>query len=159
METTMDMPTLGPAHDALKAFVGDWTGTEDLAASAWAPASTARAECEYRLELNGFALIQQYRQHREDGSEFLGHNVFTADPQTGETLWYGFDSYGFTPESPARGGWTGTTLTLEKKTPRGVARHRLTPDGDTLTHEIDIRLGEDREFSPFLRGRYTRKNG
>jgi hypothetical protein len=159
METTMDMPTLGPAHDALKAFVGDWTGTEELAASAWAPASTARAECDYRLTLNGFALIQQYRQHREDGSEFLGHNVFTADPQTGETLWYGFDSYGFPPESPARGDWTGTTLILEKKTARGVARHRLTPDGDTLTHEIDVRMGEDHEFSPFLRAWYTRKTG
>jgi hypothetical protein len=158
METTMDMPTLGPAHDALKAFAGDWTGTEDLAASPWAPASTARADCEYRLALNGFALVQQYRQRREDGSEFLGHNIFTVDPQTGETLWYGFDSYGFPPESPARGGWDGATLVLDKKTPRGVARHRLTPDGDTLTHEIDVKLGEDREFSPFLRARYTRVN-
>jgi hypothetical protein len=159
METTMDMPTLGPAHDALKAFAGDWTGTEALAASPWAPASTARADCEYRVALNGFALIQHYRQHREDGSEFLGHNVFTVDPQTGETLWYGFDSYGFPPESPARGGWTGATLVLDKKTARGVARHRLTPDGDTLTHEIDVKMGEDREFSPFLRARYTRENG
>ncbi|WP_318306097.1 DUF1579 family protein [Amycolatopsis solani] len=152
----MDRPALSPAHDALKAFVGDWTGTEELAASPWAPASTARADCEYRLALNGFILIQHYRQRREDGSEFLGHNVFTADPGTGETLWYGFDSYGFPPESPARGHWTGPTLTLEKKTTRGVARHRLTPDADRLSHEIDVKLGEDREFGPFLRARYTR---
>lgn len=155
----MDMPTLGPAHDALKAFAGDWTGTEELAASPWAPASTARADCEYRLALNGFALIQHYRQRREDGTEFLAHNVFTADPRTGETLFYGFDSYGYPPESPARGDWDGATLILEKKTARGVARHRLTPDGDTLTHEIDVRMGEDHEFSPFLRARYTRENG
>ncbi|WP_370969086.1 DUF1579 family protein [Amycolatopsis sp. cg9] len=155
----MDMPTPGSAHDALKALVGDWTGTEELAASPWAPASTARADCGYRLALNGLAVIQDYRQRREDGSEFLGHNVFTADPATGETLWYGFDSYGFPPDSPARGDWTGATLTLEKKTARGVARHRLTPDGDTLTHEIDVKLGEDREFSPFLRARYTRAEG
>lgn len=155
----MDMPTLGPAHDALKAFVGDWTGTEELAASPWAPASTARADCAYRLALNGFALLQDYRQRREDDTEFLGHNVFTADPRTGETLWYGFDSYGFPPQSPARGGWDDGTLVLAKETARGVARHRLTPDGDTLTHEIDVRLGEDDEFSPFLRARYTRENG
>ncbi|MFG1639112.1 DUF1579 family protein [Amycolatopsis sp. NPDC049252] len=155
----MDMPTLGPAHDALQAFAGDWAGTEELAASPWAPASTAHADCEYRLALNGFALIQQYRQRREDGTEFLGHNIFTADPQTGETLWYGFDSYGFPPESPARGDWDGATLVLAKKTARGVARHRLTPDGDTLTHEIDVKLGDDDEFSPFLRARYHRKNG
>ena len=154
----MDMPRPGPAHDALKAFVGDWTGTEELAASPWAPASTARAECEYRLALNGFAVIQHYRQQREDGTEFLGHNVFTADPGTGETLWYGFDSYGFPPESAARGSWTGATLTLEKTTARGVARHRLTPDGGTLTHEIDVRMGENGAFTPFLRARYTRKD-
>ncbi|WP_410637068.1 DUF1579 family protein [Amycolatopsis sp. lyj-346] len=154
----MDMPRLGPAHDALRALVGDWTGTEDLAASAWAPASTAHADCEYRMALNGFAVVQHYRQRREDGSEFLGHNVFTADPATGETLWYGFDSYGFPPESPARGRWTGTTLTLEKQTARGVARHRLTPEGATLTHEIDVRMGENAVFSPFLRARYTRKD-
>ncbi len=153
----MDMPRLGPAHDALKAFVGDWTGTEELAASAWAPASTAHADCEYRLALNGFAVVQHYRQRREDGSEFLGHNVFTADPATGETLWYGFDSYGYPPESPARGGWSGGTLTLEKVTARGTARHRLTPDGGTLTHEIDVRMGENPGYSPFLRARYTRK--
>lgn len=155
----MDMPTLGPPHHALKAFAGDWAGPEELAASPWAPASTARAECRYRLELKGFALVQDYRQLREDGAEFLGHNVFTVDPQSGETLWYGFDSYGFPPESPARGDWSGATLVLEKRTARGVARHRLTPDGDTLTHEIDVRMGEDREFSPFLRARYTRENG
>lgn len=154
----MDMPTLGPAHDALKAFAGDWTGTEELAASPWAPASKARATCRYRLALNGFALLQDYRQHREDGREFLGHNVFTVDPRTGETLWYGFDSYGFPPESAARGDWAGATLTLEKKTARGVARHRLTPDGTVLTHEIDVRMGEADDFSPFLRARYTREN-
>ncbi|MEV7093419.1 DUF1579 family protein [Amycolatopsis sp. NPDC051045] len=153
----MDMPRLGPAHDALKAFVGGWTGTEELAASPWAPASTAHADCEYRLALNGFAVLQHYRQRREDGAEFLGHNVFTVDPDTGETLWYGFDSYGFPPESPARGSWTGATLTLEKKTARGAARHRLTPEGATLTHEIDVRMGENDAFSPFLRARYTRK--
>jgi hypothetical protein len=153
----MDMPRLGPAHDALKAFVGAWTGIEALAASPWAPASTAQADCEYRLALNGFAVVQDYRQQREDGSEFLGHNVFTVDPDTGETLWYGFDSYGFPPESPARGGWTGATLVLEKKTPRGIARHRLTPVAGSLTHEIDLRMGENPGYSPFLRARYTRK--
>ncbi len=149
------MPAVGPAHRALGAFVGDWSGTEELAASPWAPASSAFASCGYRSALNGFAVIQHYAQRREDGSELLGHNIFTADPQTGETLWYGFDSYGFPPDAPARGTWDGPTLVLEKKTPRGIARHRLTPDGDVLTHEIDIRIGEA-AFTPFLRARYDR---
>jgi hypothetical protein len=153
----MDMPTRGEAHEALTALVGNWAGTEELAASPWAPAATASATCQYRLALDGFALLQDYAQTREDGSRLLGHNVFTVDPATGETLWYGFDSYGFPPGSPGRGGWTEGRLHLEKTTPRGVARHRLTPDGDVLTHEIDVKLGQAAEFTPFLRARYTRE--
>ena len=155
----MNMPTLGPAHEALKALTGDWSGPEELAASPWAPAATAQASCEYHLALNGFAVIQHYAQRREDGTGFLAHNVFTVDPETGETLCHGFDSYGFPPEAPARGHWDGGTLFLEKKTARGVARHRITPDGDELTHEIDLKLGEDTDFLPFLRARYQRENG
>ncbi|MFF0143848.1 uncharacterized protein DUF1579 [Amycolatopsis sulphurea] len=152
----MDLPTRGPEHEALTAFAGEWTGTEELAEAPWAPASTATATCDYRCSLDGFALVQDYVQTREDGSQLLGHNVFTVDPNTGETLWYGFDSYGFPPAAPARGSWHEGTLHLEKHTDRGVAQHRLTPDGDVLTHEIDVRFGDDLEFSPFLRARYTK---
>ncbi|MFE0023674.1 DUF1579 family protein [Amycolatopsis sp. NPDC059021] len=151
------MPSIGTAHHALTTLVGKWSGTEEIAASPWAPATSATARCEYRSALGGFAVIQDYRQVRADGGpEFLAHNVFTADPETGETLWYGFDSYGFPPEAPARGGWDGGTLVLEKKTPRGTAVHRLTPDGGVLRHDIDVRMGEAETFSPFLRARYTR---
>ncbi|MFC4081428.1 DUF1579 family protein [Amycolatopsis samaneae] len=151
------MPAIGTAHRKLTAFVGNWSGTEKIAASPWAPATTATARCEYRPALDGFAVVQDYRQRRADGGpEFLAHNVFTADPETGETLWYGFDSYGFPPETPGRGDWVGDTLVLEKRTPRGTAVHRLTPDGDVLRHEIDVRMGEAREFSPFLRAHYSR---
>ncbi|GAA3556022.1 DUF1579 family protein [Amycolatopsis ultiminotia] len=152
----MNLPTPGREHDALTALTGEWSGTEELAAAPWAPASTATATCSYRRALDGFAVVQDYVQTRADGTKLLGHNVFTVDPGTGETLWYGFDSYGFPPAAPARGSWHEGTLHLEKHTERGVARHRLTPDGDVLVHEIDVRLGDDLEFSPFLRARYTR---
>ncbi|MET7991350.1 DUF1579 family protein [Amycolatopsis sp. NPDC005232] len=152
----MEMPRRGEAHEALSALVGDWAGVEELEASPWAPASTAKAKAEYRAALDGFAVVQEYVQTREDGSDFLGHNVFTVDPATQETLWYGFDSYGFPPGEPGRGGWREGTLHLEKRTPRGVARHRLRPEGDTLTHEIDVKMGDAAEFSPFLRARYVR---
>ena len=152
----MEMPAVGPEHEALAALVGDWCGTEDLAAAPWAPAATASATCSYRLALDGFTVLEDYVQTREDGSRMLGHHVFTVDPATGETLWYGFDSYGFPPGGPARGGWHEGTLHLKKHTERGVAAHRITPDGDVLTHEIDVRLGTDSDFRPFLRARYTR---
>ncbi|MEV0071691.1 MULTISPECIES: DUF1579 family protein [unclassified Amycolatopsis] len=152
----MEMPRRGDAHEALGALVGDWAGVEELAASPWAPAATAKATASYRAALDGFAVVQEYVQTREDGSNFLGHNVFTVDPATQETLWYGFDSYGFPPGEPGRGGWREGTLHLEKRTPRGVAWHRLQPEGDTLIHEIDVKMGDAAEFSPFLRARYAR---
>ncbi|MFD8494044.1 DUF1579 family protein [Amycolatopsis sp. NPDC059657] len=153
----MDMPQLSDGHRALTALIGTWTGEEELAASAWAPASTAVATVRYRLALNGFAVIQEYEQRRADGGGLLGHNVFTVDPATGDTLWYGFDSYGFPPMSPGRGGWDNGTLVLEKRTERGVARHRLTPDGDVLHHVIDLQMGEGTEFGQFLSARYIRE--
>ncbi|WP_239155622.1 DUF1579 family protein [Amycolatopsis sp. FDAARGOS 1241] len=150
------MPTKTEAHEALSALVGEWAGTEELAASAWAPQTSAKATASYREALAGFAVVQEYAQTREDGGHLLGHNVFTVDPATQETLWYGFDSYGFPPGEPARGGWREGTLHLEKHTARGVARHRLTPHDDELTHEIDVRMVDAAEFTPFLRARYTR---
>jgi hypothetical protein len=152
----MDMPRLGPAHEALTALVGDWVGKEEVAESPWASASTASARASYRVALHGFAVVQEYRQLREDGTDFLGLNVFTVDPATGETLWYGFDSYGFPPDSPARGRWSGDVLTLEKRTERGVARHRFTVGEGWLRHEIDIRMGDAPEFAEFLRAVYAR---
>jgi hypothetical protein len=152
----VEMPAIGRAHEELKTLVGDWAGVEELAAAPWAPASTAKATAGYRVALEGFAVVQEYVQTREDGSTFLGHNVFTVDPATQETLWYGFDSYGFPPGEPGRGGWREGTLHLEKRTPRGIAWHRLTPSDDVLTHEIDVKMGNAAEFSPFLRARYTR---
>ncbi|MEU4666398.1 DUF1579 family protein [Amycolatopsis sp. NPDC023774] len=152
----MELPEIGRAHEDLKALVGDWAGVEELAAAPWAPASTAKATASYRVALEGFAVVQEYVQTREDGSTFLGHNVFTVDPATQETLWYGFDSYGFPPGEPGRGGWREGTLHLEKRTPRGIAWHRLTPSTDVLTHEIDVKMGDATEFSPFLRACYMR---
>lgn len=152
----MSSPRLAPAHDALAAFLGDWTGEEDLAASPWAPATTATATLAFRRALAGVAVVQDYRQRRADGGEFLGHGVFTADPATGETLWYLFDSSGHPPETPARGTWDGDTLTLFKHTARGTARHRLTVTGDRLTHAIDVRLGDAAEFAYFMHGSYRR---
>ncbi|WP_033294432.1 DUF1579 family protein [Amycolatopsis jejuensis] len=152
----MQLPAVGTAHEALTALVGDWSGTEDLAAAPWAPAAQATATCSYRRALDGFAVLEDYVQTRDDGSRLLAHHVFTVDPATGETLWYGFDSYGFPPGQPSRGSWRDGTLHFEKHTERGVAQHRITPDGDLLTHEIDVRLGDDLDFRPFLRAKYTR---
>ena len=46
-----------------------------------------------------------------------------------EVLWHWFDSIGYPPEVPARGGFEGDALVLERTSPRGTNRTTFR-DGD-----------------------------
>ena len=76
-------------------LLGNWTGAEQQEASAWSGASGARAAITFKLDLAGSAVVQEYRQVRTDGQEFLGHGVFLLEPGTSRVLWWLFDSYGY----------------------------------------------------------------
>jgi hypothetical protein len=139
-------------------LLGNWTGTEQQEASAWSGAISARAAITFKLDLGGTAAVQEYRQVRADGQEFLGHGVFLLEPGTSRVLWWLFDSYGYPPE-PAAGGWDGAALALTKVTPRGAAYHRFTVDGDRLDYRIETAPDADAAPAPFLAGRYRRVSG
>jgi hypothetical protein len=140
---------------------GHWQGTEELAASPWGVAGTARAALSFRAEIGGAAMVSDYRQVRDDGSEFLGHGVFLVDggpgPDDHLVSWWLFDSYAL-PPSPATGGWRDGELVLTGTTERGRAEHRFGLDGDDLTYAIDITVG-DAGPRAFLRGRYRAISG
>lgn len=139
-------------------LLGSWAGVEEQSASAWAPAARTRAALTFKLDLGGTAVLQDYRQVREDGGEFLAHGVFLANEhEPGAVLWWLFDSVGNAPD-PGRGGWAGRTLALTRTTPRGSAHHRFELGPDLLTYAIDLAL-TGQEASPFLRGRYERVSG
>lgn len=139
-------------------LLGNWTGVEEQSASPWAPAARTRAALTFKLDLAGTAVVQDYRQVRDDGGEFLAHGVLLADEADPQgVLWWLFDSVGHAPD-PARGGWTGRSLALTRTTPRGYALHRFELGADVLTYAIDVALG-DQEPEPFLRGRYERVSG
>jgi len=133
---------------------GQWQGTEELYASPWGAAGTARAALSFRAEIGGAAMVNDYRQVREDGSEFLGHGVFLVDGDGPESddqgvSWWLFDSYAL-PPVPATGGWREGELVLTKVTERGRAEHRFGRDGEDLVYAIDLGAGPQ----PVLRGRY-----
>lgn len=141
---------------------GHWQGTEELSASPWSAAGTARAALTFRAEIGGAAMVNDYRQVRDDGSEFLAHGVFLVDAGTSvddgpPVSWWLFDTFALPPE-PATGGWRDGALVLTKTTARGRAVHRFGLDGETLTYAIDITLG-DAGPQPFLRGRYGALSG
>jgi hypothetical protein len=139
-------------------LLGSWTGVEEQSASVWAPAARTRAALTFKLDLAGTAVVQDYRQVRDDGGELLAHGVFLADEtEPGAVLWWLFDSVGHAPE-PAHGRWAAQTLELTRTTPRGSAHHRFGLAGDRLSYAIDVAL-TGQEATPFLRGRYERVSG
>ena len=145
--------------------LGNWTGLEQQAASAWGPAVTARAMIVFKLDVGDQVVVQDYRRVRADHKEFSGHGVFMIDrtdwaPPTLRTpiLWWFFDSEGDPPQ-PARGSWHQDELTLEKITPRGVAEHRFALVGGQLSYRIRLGLGGAAELEDFLSGSYRRISG
>ena len=139
-------------------LLGSWSGVEEQSPSPWAPAARARAALAFKLDLAGTAVVQDYRQVRDDGAELLAHGVLIADEGEADTvLWWLFDFVGHAPE-PGHGRWTGQTLRLVRTTPRGSAHHRFDLDGGRLTYAIDVTPG-DQEAAPFLRGCYERVSG
>jgi hypothetical protein len=146
-------------------LLGNWTGVEQQAASAWAPATTARAMIVFKLDVVDQVVVQDYRQVRADRAEFSGHGVFMIDRAVGNSpaqqepvLWWFFDSEGYPPE-PAHGGWHDGELILEKVTPRGIAEHRFAVADGQLSYRIRVQLGQATELQDFLRGTYRRFSG
>jgi hypothetical protein len=146
----MDRLHPGTAHEALEAFIGHWLGTTELAASPWGPARTATAEVTFTRAAGGFAVVQTYRHTEADGTHFEGHGVFTVDPDHHDVFWYYVDSLGRPPSVPARGAWHDATLTVERHSDRGTARHTFRVDKDVLIHTAELRLGDSQDFSPFM---------
>jgi hypothetical protein len=146
-------------------MLGNWTGIEQQAASAWGPATTARAMIVFKLDVSDQVVLQDYRQVRADHGEFSGHGVFmidkadgTSPPQQRPILWWFFDSEGDPPE-PARGSWHHDELILEKLTSRGVAEHRFAIVDGQLSYRTRLRLGVAGEMEDLLSGTYRRISG
>lgn len=145
-----DMRSLDP-------FLGTWRGSGELFASPWQPAGACRGAWTFRRDSGGHNVIFDYEENRADGGVFQGHGVWCADAD--DLLWFWFDSYGFPPLSPSRGGWRGDALVLEKSTPRGLGRSRWTCDGRDLTYLVEAQPVGQAALSLVMSGRYRRVVG
>ena len=149
-EGRMERELPGSAPEALEAFLGQWSGTTQWEATAWGPARTAAAEVVFARAAAGLAVTMSYRHTESDGSRTDGIGAFTMDPDHPDTLWYHVNSMGLPPEAPARASWQGGTLTIERRSDRGTARHTLTVTDGLLTHAAGLRLGHTSGFIPFM---------
>lgn len=147
----MDVPPKGHAAELLRDFIGHWRGITEMAQSPWGAARTAEAEAVFTQAAGGYAVVQSYRHREPDGTHFEGHGMFTVDPAHGDTLWYYVDSMGRPPSAPVRGTWHAGTLTMDRRTPEGVARHAFRVEDGVLVHTAELRLEGTAEFTPLLK--------
>ncbi|MGX4768548.1 DUF1579 family protein [Bradyrhizobium guangdongense] len=143
-------------HARLAAFAGEWNGEETVFPSRWTEGGPATSHVVARMDLNGFYLIQDTVQVREGKQSFATHGIFTfdRDDRTYKLFWY--DSLGYTPPSPASGGWVGNTLTLVRGSLRGNARH-VYEIIDDVSYSLKIQFSPDAEgWADVLTGVYRR---
>lgn len=143
-------------HARLAAFAGEWNGEEMVFPSRWTAGGPATSRTVARMDLNGFYLIQDSVQMRDGKQAFATHGIFTFDREdrTYKLFWY--DSLGYTPPSPASGGWVGNTLTLVRGSLRGNARHVYEIIDDN-SYSLKIQFSPDAEgWADVLTGVYRR---
>ena len=153
----MDLPRPGPEHARLMRLAGRWSGPEQLAPSPWGAGGTATGHSHCTESLDGLALLQDYHEEKDGLVVFRGHGVFLVEADSGDVLWWWFDSMGLPPE-PARGHWHGDVLEFAKSTPRGDARYRFEFDGhDRYRFVIENRFPGQSDFTEFMHGDYERQ--
>jgi hypothetical protein len=149
-------PTPLEEHRKLAALAGEWNGEEMVQPSRWTAGGPAISHVVARMDLNGFYLIQDSVQTRDGRQSFATHGIFTFDREdrTYKLFWY--DSLGYTPPSPASGGWVGKTLTLVRGSLRGNARHVYEIINED-SYSLKIQFSPDAEgWADVLTGVYRR---
>ena len=156
MADRLTAPTALEEHRKLAVFAGEWSGEEMVYPSRWVAGGPAISHVTARMDLNGFYLIQDCVQMRDGKQAFATHGLFTYDREdrTYKLFWY--DSLGYTPPSPASGGWVGKTLTLVRGSLRGNARHVYEIIDDN-SYSLKIQFSPDAEgWADVLTGIYRR---
>lgn len=149
-------PQVAPEHERLAAFAGEWVGDEIVGSSRWFEAGPARGHVSARIGLDGFYLIQEYRQEREGRTIFSGHGLITFDTEDGRYKMFWHDSVGFVPESPAVGHWREDGLVLQRAALRGTIRQTFRPE-EPDAYAMRLQFSPDDEgWSDLITATYRR---
>jgi Protein of unknown function (DUF1579) len=153
----MEMPKPTDGHRKLQKMVGRWEGTETMHPSQWDPkGGTAIGRNHMRLDLNGFAVIGDYRQERDGATTFAGHSVLTYDPGEDVYVMHWFDSMG-TPPEIFKGRFEGTTLTLSSKNPQMQARMTYDLSRENTLHSRMEMSPDGKQWKTFFDATYEKK--
>ena len=151
----METPKPTAEHRRLAAFAGRWEGEEKVHETPWTKAGKAKARREARVGMDGFFLIDNYHEQREDG-HMEGHGVIGYDPKGKRYTLHWFDSYGSPPSTTGYGRFEGDTLVFDFEYPDHRGRTIYGLDGaDTHTYRVEMG-GKDGKLAPVIEGRYRR---
>ena len=150
----MEMPTLGPDHERLKTFVGEWSGVEKMYPTPWLPEGGMRdARISNRLALDGFAVVQDYVQLEGGKPTFRGHAVIMKNPHAPSVQMYWFDS--FSP-SIFEGEWRGDAISMVSRSPMGQTRASFDFSREGA-YSFRMEMSQDGAmWSPMMDGEYSK---
>ncbi len=136
-------------------LLGHFVGIDELHASAWAEHESVAVESTASSELGGTVIVMRMIEHRSAGS-FEALNVFMSDRDSDEVLLYGFDSFGYCPDPPARGRFVGDELELTRATVRGESRTTFAATADGFTWAKQFRPSAAQPWQPVVTGTLRR---
>ena len=152
------MPQPNENHRRLHRLAGTFVGQETLFPSPWSPGGTALGRNEGRVDVDGFFVIQDYRQERDGRVIYRGHGIFGWDDRERAYVWYWVDSMGEIPAAPTRGQWNGDTLVFEQESGGRSSRYTYV-FSDESSYRFKIESSSDGGVSwfPFMEATYRRQ--
>ncbi len=154
----MQMPKPTKQHEKLAALAGTWTGEETNHPSPWDPVGgKTQGTLKYKVDLDGFALVQEYVQKRGGKTSFKGRGIIGYCGQEKKYLWHWADTMGGVPGAVTRGEWKGQKLVFQHAAQGCHARYTYTFHKDG-TLGFMIENSENGEtWTKFMDARYTKK--
>ena len=135
-------------------MAGEWRGKETMHPTPWASQGAIRdADISNRVGLDGFAIIQDYRQRDGDTPTFTGHAIILKKPNADGYQMYWFDC--FSP-SVFEGEWDGVRGSFVSPSPMGQTR--ATFDFSVSgSYRFAMEMSQDGvTWAPMMDGEYQR---
>lgn len=155
----MQMPKPTKHHEKLANLAGTWTGDETIHPTPWDPAGgPSKGTSKYRMDIDGFALVQDYVQKRGGKVSYRGHGIVGYSAEEKKYLWHWSDTKGGVAPGVTRGEWKGNKLVFEHASPTCHSRYTYTLHKDgTLGFSIE-NSQDGTTWAPYITARYTNKD-
>lgn len=152
------MSRIDEHHRRLHQLAGTWIGEETLSPSPNGPGGTAVGRFTMYTSVDGFFVLQDYLEEKDERVVYRGHGIFGWDEVHKAYAWYWVDSSGAVPASPSRGQWRNDTLVFDSAA-AGDRRGRYTYSftaPDAFRFQIESSYDAGKTWEKVMQGSYKR---